>query len=1189
MILMARTYPKNHPPPTLTSSYLSATSEYGRQWRLRVLTPLAPNVALVENDPTATPSDTIIKNYVVKRVPYSSDAELSLLREEADKWTKLSTGGDLSNADSVNSFRTTVHDVVPLIDFFIFDQSQKPAVVFLMSYLPSQQLRLQRSEEEVFRLLFKLTTTLEALERANFPFHGNITQRTVLLDGDGRPKLGGFGLTRAKREGGITSDLRGLAEVAEASLEPSQKGVSPELGKILTLLKAEKPDLVTIRYQIAAARGLVPEMDISSLSERSSADGKTMDKSILVQNNENDPVQTIGKPAHDGRAPRGKKRKQKPRKTITSTPNREAGYDEESPNEAIDTLAECKDASKIQDEKKESNDVIILNGVSARSSQVLSSEESLPPAERGTGEDLRYINGSMTEGVASLSLDVSKVEREDVNGAKDLLSRYPHGSKDALEAVVGQVTGKGVEDSWVPYLNWMLEEIESRIQALKETFRALHRRPILKNPVIAFKTVLLVHSLCPRDSKQALQRMKEQDAFLGWISRSWTSSEVQRKKVTKKRPFMSCLLEGDISMYADSLRSSDAKEPSAEAMYNLLKVFVGAQDECKMIKYVAIPFLLRDLVNTEFSVEASTLVCSRQDVTNALDKQLLRRFGLELILESGKKSKASRTKRKRKQRDPGPHGEEEPVRPDSQDEYVSLDEQDAREQAVIEVAGAGTAGEGIGMSTSQDEIIIAQRSRSDIDMNGHGEPVIGKIIVGEHVGSRTGKSRKRDKTSKGKKKHRSREKKSKRAASKIINKLLVAGELGNSTSEDEASNSRPSISLQSAGKIVSGRGYSPGLEPETVEIVNIQESDAIPVVSHIGVIRESQIANSKPEEGTESGRASTSMKGIETPKPVDRNREKKKNGKSQTAGNERKAKKRGRERNTSTEPNYSVELKNAIATGRKTPSMNPAFEVMPHEVQLERQIGSGGFGVVYKGRFRGKIAAIKKVHAHALRNPACIAEFQSEVAVLCTLRHANILQFLGACSKPPNLMIITEFMSNGTLFDVLHRSQMKVTWSMRRKFALDICHGMRYLHSCKLLHRDLKSSNLMLDENYGCKVGDFGLTRISVSSNAAPMTGQCGTFQYMAPEVLGNRPYSEKADVFSFGILLWEMVDRRLPYFGMKPMQVALAVLNQGLRPQIPPNCPRPLRWLMERCWSQDPLRRPSFVDISTILEEMPE
>ncbi|KAJ8904932.1 hypothetical protein NDN08_001445 [Rhodosorus marinus] len=219
--------------------------------------------------------------------------------------------------------------------------------------------------------------------------------------------------------------------------------------------------------------------------------------------------------------------------------------------------------------------------------------------------------------------------------------------------------------------------------------------------------------------------------------------------------------------------------------------------------------------------------------------------------------------------------------------------------------------------------------------------------------------------------------------------------------------------------------------------------------------------------------------------------------------------------------------------------LTPKHIVNPMEIQYGKLIGQGGFGAVYKGLFRGEIVAIKKAHANTLKSRKAIEEFQREVAVLCALNHPNILRFMGACTQPPNLIIVTEFCARGTLFDYLHKENQKPPWALYKKMALDLCQGMMYLHSSNLLHRDLKSSNLMLSNNFDIKVGDFGLTRVQQSFG--PMTGQCGTFQYMAPEVLGSRPYSEKADVFSFGIILWEMAAKQLPYFGMQPMQTSAA------------------------------------------------
>eukprot|EP00871_Galdieria_phlegrea_P005258 jgi/Galph1/5733/GphlegSOOS_G4318.1 len=286
----------------------------------------------------------------------------------------------------------------------------------------------------------------------------------------------------------------------------------------------------------------------------------------------------------------------------------------------------------------------------------------------------------------------------------------------------------------------------------------------------------------------------------------------------------------------------------------------------------------------------------------------------------------------------------------------------------------------------------------------------------------------------------------------------------------------------------------------------------------------------------------------------------------------------------------SVSTKNTPFTGGSAliRSLNPAFEIDPSEIEWGPLIGQGGFGQVYKARFRGTTVAVKTISATALVNQNAIKEFQSEVAVLCTLRHPNVILFMGACIRSPHLFIVTEFMSRGTLFDILHRYRIPVNWNLMKRMALDVCRGMTYLHASKLLHRDLKSSNLMLDDHFTLKVGDFGLTRLISTQTQGPMTGQCGTFQYMAPEVLANQPYSEKADVYSFGIILWEMTTKQLPYYGIQPMQVAVAVLSKQMRPPIPPQCPTELAQLIQTCWHQDPNRRPSFPEIMKILEQMP-
>ena len=131
-----------------------------------------------------------------------------------------------------------------------------------------------------------------------------------------------------------------------------------------------------------------------------------------------------------------------------------------------------------------------------------------------------------------------------------------------------------------------------------------------------------------------------------------------------------------------------------------------------------------------------------------------------------------------------------------------------------------------------------------------------------------------------------------------------------------------------------------------------------------------------------------------------------------------------------------------------------------------------------------------------------------------------------------------------------------------------------HTHSPIIIHRDLKSLNILVDQDWNVKVSDFGLSRFKVSSL---MTGQCGTYQWMAPEVVRGHNYTEKADVYSFGINLWEIYTRNIPYHNMVPIQAAVAVMNQGLRPVLPKTTPIEYSSLVSECWDQNPNLRPSF------------
>ncbi|KAJ4778584.1 protein kinase family protein [Rhynchospora pubera] len=198
------------------------------------------------------------------------------------------------------------------------------------------------------------------------------------------------------------------------------------------------------------------------------------------------------------------------------------------------------------------------------------------------------------------------------------------------------------------------------------------------------------------------------------------------------------------------------------------------------------------------------------------------------------------------------------------------------------------------------------------------------------------------------------------------------------------------------------------------------------------------------------------------------------------------------------------------------------------------------------------------------------------------VRHKNVVQFIGACTKLPILCIVTEFMNGGSVFDLIHNHIGVFDLSALVRIAIDVSKGMDYLHQCNIIHRDLKTANLLMDEKEVVKVADFGVARVKDQSGV--MTAETGTYRWMAPEVIEHKPYDQKADVFSFGIVLTELLTGKIPYEELTPLQAAVAVVQKGLRPKLPEGAPPKLIELIKRCWEDDPSLRPNFSEILDIL-----
>ena len=223
-------------------------------------------------------------------------------------------------------------------------------------------------------------------------------------------------------------------------------------------------------------------------------------------------------------------------------------------------------------------------------------------------------------------------------------------------------------------------------------------------------------------------------------------------------------------------------------------------------------------------------------------------------------------------------------------------------------------------------------------------------------------------------------------------------------------------------------------------------------------------------------------------------------------------------------------------------------------------------------------------------HPERLKEFLREVAIMKSLRHPNIVLFMGAVTQPPKLSIVTEYLSRGSLYRILHRHGARENLDEKRRLsmAFDVAKGMNYLHKRNppIVHRDLKSPNLLVDKKYTVKVCDFGLSRLKANTFLSSKTA-AGTPEWMAPEVIRDEPSNEKSDVYSFGVILWELMTLQQPWSTLNPAQVVAAVGFNGRRLEIPSSVDPKVAAIMESCWTKEPWRRPSFASIMESLKPL--
>jgi len=275
-------------------------------------------------------------------------------------------------------------------------------------------------------------------------------------------------------------------------------------------------------------------------------------------------------------------------------------------------------------------------------------------------------------------------------------------------------------------------------------------------------------------------------------------------------------------------------------------------------------------------------------------------------------------------------------------------------------------------------------------------------------------------------------------------------------------------------------------------------------------------------------------------------------------------------------------MKSTADLGKTFSFQKEKWVIRYEELTVSGVIGSGSFGTVHAGIFMGKKVAVKFFLKQKVNDNA-ILEMRTESAMLSELDHPNVIKFYGSCVKMPHLCIVNEMMERGSLSALLYDPAIALPWERRLAFAKNIADGMEYLHKHNIIHRDIKSPNMLVGQNWNVKIGDFGFSRMKADNQT--MT-QCGTVAWTAPEIFEGTHYNEKADVFAFAVILWELVSRKRPWEGMHSMKIIQAVTSGSRLPMnlLPSDAPSVLVDLMRACWDKDPNLRPSFEDIVTQL-----
>jgi serine/threonine protein kinase len=261
-----------------------------------------------------------------------------------------------------------------------------------------------------------------------------------------------------------------------------------------------------------------------------------------------------------------------------------------------------------------------------------------------------------------------------------------------------------------------------------------------------------------------------------------------------------------------------------------------------------------------------------------------------------------------------------------------------------------------------------------------------------------------------------------------------------------------------------------------------------------------------------------------------------------------------------------------------------------NDLEFTKKLGSGAAGDVFKGLYKNQQVAIKVLKESMEEKE--LSEFKKELAIISSVKSPHTVYFFGAALGPKKLCMVMELCARGSLCDVMKDKDIKLGWSLALDFAVETTLGLTALHTHQpmIVHRDLKSLNLLVTQDMHVKVCDFGLSRFDTQANDETLHQLRGTMAFCAPEVYHSSKFTPKSDVYSLVLVLWELVNRVIkgfyeaPYSEFKHLQydfqIIIQVAKKNLRPTIPASCPEPVKALLKSGMDADPDKRSTLAEI---------